>query len=54
MNTIHDSTDSRVLGWGALAVAVLLVSAFLIAARPTVSSLGHTVPPAHAGQTQKG
>jgi hypothetical protein len=54
MTTLHDSTDSRVLGWGALAVAVLLVTAFLMAARPAMSPLGHTVPPTPAAQTRHG
>jgi hypothetical protein len=52
MTTLHDSTDSRVLGWGALAVAVLLAAAFLMAARPAMSPLGHSVPAPHTAQTQ--
>jgi hypothetical protein len=51
MTTIHDSIDSRVLGWGALAVVALLLAAFLMAARPN-GALGHGVPPAHTAQTQ--
>jgi hypothetical protein len=51
MTTLHDSTDSHVLGWGALAVAVLLAVAFLLAARPAMSPLGH-VPAPHTAQTQ--
>ena len=39
MTTLNPSRDSRVLGWGALTVAVLLVAAFLSAARPTGVSL---------------
>jgi hypothetical protein len=34
-STLNASTDSRVLGWGALTVAVLVVAAFLSAARPS-------------------
>jgi hypothetical protein len=33
--TLNTSRDSRVLGWGALTVAVLVVAAFLSAARPS-------------------
>jgi len=52
MNTLHDSTDSRVLGWGAVSVAVLLAAAFLMAARPATSPLGHSVPAPHTAQIQ--
>jgi hypothetical protein len=42
MNTIHVSSDSQVLGWGALTVAVLVLAAFITAARPSpVSSSLH-------------
>jgi hypothetical protein len=52
MTTLHDSTDSHVLGWGALAVALLLALAFLMAARPAMTPLGDSVPPAQTAQTQ--
>jgi hypothetical protein len=52
MSTIHDSIDSRVLGWGALAVIALLLAAFLMAARPAMTPLGDSVPPPHTAQTQ--
>jgi hypothetical protein len=38
MTTIRNSTDSQVLGWGALTVAVLVVAAFLTMARPPAAS----------------
>ena len=38
MTTIRNSTDSRVLGWGALTIAVLVVAAFLGGARPHAAS----------------
>jgi hypothetical protein len=53
MTTLHDSTDSRVLGWGALAVAAFVVAAFLAAARPS-TAVGHTVPAPHTTQTRHG
>jgi hypothetical protein len=46
MTTIRNSSDSRVLGWGALTVAVLVLAAFLSAVRgPSASaSLRHGQP----------
>src|SRR5262245_41951653 len=51
MTTLHASTDSRVLGWGALAVAAFAVAAFLAAAHPS-NAVGHTVPGPHTAATQ--
>jgi hypothetical protein len=52
MTTLRNSTDSRVLGWGAVTVAALVIAAFLSAVRPTASASlpagGQGVTTAHA------